>query len=179
MTIRFWETWLISAYFSETRHLHVHLWDENFCRKFYEYQDKLIEGYEEVAKNSNDKYTRLRKLQKKTNLYAKISFAANLVSSNVSTLFDYDCVSLLLLPDNEGAAASLVNTRVVKTAMPDQHKSYVDSAQIDIICITGHFPNEIRFILMLFYSFRFYWRLSWSLLFYQDPWPSYQVSWTA
>ncbi|XP_055998735.1 uncharacterized protein LOC125664063 [Ostrea edulis] len=48
-------------------------------RKFYEYQDKLIEGYEEVAKNSNDKYTRLRKLQKKTNLYAKISFAANLI----------------------------------------------------------------------------------------------------
>ncbi|XP_061196691.1 uncharacterized protein LOC133204968 [Saccostrea echinata] len=51
----------------------------NASRKFYEYQDKLIEGYEEVNKPNDDKYARSKILRKKTTLYAKLSFAANLV----------------------------------------------------------------------------------------------------
>ena len=53
----------------------------HFCRKFYEKQDKLIEGYEEVQReNSDDKQQRSKELRDKTTLYAKISFVANVVS---------------------------------------------------------------------------------------------------
>ena len=53
----------------------------HFCRKFYEKQDKLIEGYEEVQReNVDDKRQRSKELRDKTTLYAKISFVANVVS---------------------------------------------------------------------------------------------------
>lgn len=51
----------------------------NASRKFYENQDKLIEGYEEVYKQKDDKHERSTKLRKKATLYAKVSFAVNVI----------------------------------------------------------------------------------------------------
>lgn len=49
----------------------------NASRKFYENQDKLIAGYEEVYIQKDDKHERSTKLRKKATLYAKVSFAVN------------------------------------------------------------------------------------------------------
>lgn len=55
------------------------------CRKFYENQDKLIAGYEEVHIQKDDKHERSTKLRKKATLYAKVSFAVNVVSFPLKT----------------------------------------------------------------------------------------------
>ncbi|XP_022345563.2 uncharacterized protein LOC111138064 [Crassostrea virginica] len=66
--------------FLELKGVHKERKVSNASRKFYEKQDKLIEGYEEVQReNSEDKQQRSKELRDKTTLYAKISFVANVI----------------------------------------------------------------------------------------------------